>query len=191
MESWANVKIISNETSKTGKIFCWQLSLNEIFTQSPIKINAENSGERKNAQQPLCLSSSNVSHQGRCPLHPRAVPASRERGRRRRTWHPGSGGGRGEGPKPAPASPAGPVGASARARPLSRVLVLQSLRCHYHLGLHRISPGRSWPLRAARPPAAPSCLHATPCLFASHHPCRWIGTVLTGNCVLFSMWKSL
>uniref|UniRef100_A0A8C2P2C1 Poly(A)-specific ribonuclease PNLDC1 n=1 Tax=Capra hircus TaxID=9925 RepID=A0A8C2P2C1_CAPHI len=67
-----------------------------------------------------------------------------------------------------------------------RQLPATSLRCHYHLGLHRVSPGRSWPLRAARPPAAPSCLHATPCLFASHHPCRWIGTVLTGNCVLFS-----
>lgn len=42
------------------------------------------------AQQPLCLSSSNVNHQGRCPLRPRAVPALRERGQRR--WE-GRGGG--------------------------------------------------------------------------------------------------
>ncbi|XP_027407775.1 poly(A)-specific ribonuclease PNLDC1 isoform X2 [Bos indicus x Bos taurus] len=62
-----------------------------------------------------------------------------------------------------------------------------SLQRHYHLGLHCISPGRSWPVRAARPPAAPSCLHVTPVgLFASHPPCKWIGTVPTGNCVLVS-----
>lgn len=31
-----------------------------------------------------------------------------------------------------------------------------------------------------------SVLSARDPLFASHHPCRWVGTVLTGNCVLFS-----
>lgn len=83
--------------------------------------------------------------------------------------------------------PLGAAGASVRARLLTRVLVLQSLQRHYHLGLHCVSPGRSWPVRAARPPAAPSCLHVTPVgLFASHPPCKWIGTVPTGNCVLVS-----
>ena len=64
------------------------------------------------AQQSVCLSSSNVSHQGGCPLRPRAGPASRKRGLRRhteRTCHPGKW--RGEGAEPAPAShPPGAAG---------------------------------------------------------------------------------
>lgn len=61
-----------------------------------------------------------------------------------------------------------------RARPLSRVLVLQSLRCHYHLGLHRISLGGAGPWgQWGHLQLRPVCTRPPVCL--PHHPCRWVG----------------
>ncbi|TKC50021.1 hypothetical protein EI555_012384 [Monodon monoceros] len=51
---------------------------------------------------------------------------------------------------------------SCLLQPLTGVIVLQGLWRSHHLGLYRVSPGKSSPLSAARPPAVPSCLRAIP-----------------------------